>query len=97
MSDKGFFNNKGYLSRKELRWKLEQDSGKIPGLDKWYSDKERREIENIVFSKNYGNYITIQEFKQGIRRLKTKKSKTAKMEEKIKLERMVRYLSKFLE
>ena len=89
-----FFGKEGYLKRIELREKLRGASPKIPGSAKWYTRKQRVNIEKEIFGKKYGNYITPQEYHQSLRELEQKKYKAKKSEEKTDIDRKIKYLKK---
>ena len=93
---KGFFGRKGYLSREELRWKLIKDSGEIPGSGCFYTEDQRIRLEKELFGKEYGTYITQEEFKKRLVRLEKEKDAAQTEREKIEIDRRIRYLKKFL-
>lgn len=89
-----FFGKKGYLSRIQLRERLRKASPKIPGSTKWYTRQQRINLEKEVFAKGYGDYITRQEYQRRLRELSREKFKVKTSQEKIDINRKIRYLKK---
>ena len=92
--EESFFGKKGYLTRLQLREKLRKDTGKIPGSAKWYTRRERESIEKESFGKDYGEYITPQEYHYRIKQLNKDKFKAKSAKEKLDIDRKIRYLKK---
>ena len=88
------FDKKESLSRQELRSKLEKASPKIPGSNKEYSRAERIKMEEEVFGKNFGGLVTKSEFKSRFLKMREAKFRAKTGDEKIKLDRKMRYLKK---
>ena len=88
------FDKKQSLDRRELREKLEKASPKIPGSNREYSRAERIKLEEEVFGKKFGGLITKQEFKRRLLKMRENKFRAKTGDEKIKLDRKMRYLKK---
>ncbi len=91
--DPGFFGKRGALSRKELRWKLRQDRGKVPGGG-FFSRRERERMEKDVFGKKYGSFINEREYKHAMKNLRKEKFRAPTGREKTEIDRKMRFLKK---
>lgn len=89
-----FFGKRGYLSREELRERLRKASPQIPGSAKWYTREQRTKMEKEDFGKEYGTYITRQEYQKRLQELKREKFKVKTDQEKMDIDRKIRYLKK---
>lgn len=89
-----FFGEEGHLSRSELREKLRKASPEIPGSSKQFTKEQRIALEKEIFGKEYGDYITREEYQRRLRELEQEKYKAKKTEEKITIDRKIRYLKK---
>lgn len=88
----GFFTKKPFLSRGELRWKLRQDSGKIPGGGGFFNRKQRENMEKEVFGQKYGSNIDEREYEHAMKKLREKEFFAKTAEEKTIIDRTKRFL-----
>ncbi|MBZ9572337.1 hypothetical protein KJA15_03335 [Patescibacteria group bacterium] len=89
-----FFGKRGYLSRRKFRERLRRASPFIPGSGgKLFRKKERVAMEKEIFRK-YGHYIEKKEYKKALKDLKEAKQKTKTFNEKLKIDRKIRFLKK---
>ncbi len=93
-AEKSFFGSKKLLNRMELREKLRKDTGKIPGAGSFYSKEQRVGLEENVFGKKFGQYITPVEFEKGLKDLNKQKFATKTSKEKLDIDRKIRFLKK---
>ncbi len=91
-SKEDFFGKKGYLSRLELRQKLKKAPSRVPGLGKWYTRRERVDMEKETFGKEYKDYITRREFQHRLRKLEREKFGVKTGKEKLEINRKIKYL-----
>ena len=87
-----FFGKKGYISRLELREKLKKAPSKIPSIGKWYTRKERVNMEKETFGKEYKSHITRQECRYRIRKLKNERFREKTSKGKLEIDRRIKYL-----
>lgn len=80
-----------------MREKLRKDSGQIPGTGSFYSREQREKLEKEVFGKEFGEYISPDEFKRAIKKLRKQEFMAKTGEEKREIDRKVRYLEKLRE
>ena len=88
------FDKKQYIDRQEFRAKLEKAFSKIPGSSKEFSREERIALEKDVFGRKFGEFITKQEFKRRLLKMRENKFRAKTTDEKMKLGRRMRYLEK---
>ena len=91
-SEEDFFGKKGYLSRLELREKLRKAPSKVPGLGKWYTRRERVNMEKEIFGKEYKEHITRHECRYRLRKLEREKFRAKTGKEKLEINRRIKYL-----
>ncbi|MCD6550023.1 hypothetical protein J7K24_00570 [bacterium] len=95
------FEKKKEISREELREKLREAPSKVPTGSSWitsserFEEKERVGLEKEVFGKKYGSYISKEEYKKALRELEEKKIRAKTSQEKLEIERKIRYLKEF--
>jgi hypothetical protein len=93
LPEKGFFGNKEFLTRSELREKLGKASGKIPGAGTFFTKEQRIKLEKEVFGKKFGQYtITPEKFKEGLKDLNKQKFSAETSKEKLEIDRRIRFL-----
>jgi hypothetical protein len=89
------FEKKQELSRAKFREALRKSSPYIPGTGgKMYTKRERTEMEKKVFGKEYGSYISKQEYQRRLRLLERDKYRAKTGSEKLNIDRQIRYLKK---
>ena len=95
------FDKRKEIPREELREKLREASPKVPTGSSWitsserFDEKERVGLEKEVFGKKYGSFISREEYKKALRELEQKKFRAKSSQEKLDIERKIRYLKKF--
>lgn len=90
------FGKKGYMSRRQLLWKLGSGSTKIPGTNKWYERKQlRKELGELFDSKRYGQDISQKEAREVIRKLNERYYRVS-WQDKVKITRKIKWLRKNL-
>jgi len=96
-SQKGsVFGKKGYMSRRQLLWKLGSGSTKIPGTNKWYDRQQlKKELGGLFDSRRYGQDISEKEAKEVIRRLNQSYYR-AGWQDKVRITRKIKWLRKNL-
>lgn len=87
-----FFGKSGSITRLELREKLKKAPSKIPSIGKWYTRRERVNMEKETFGKEYKSYISRQECRYRIRKLKKEKFKEKTSKGKLEIGRRIKYL-----
>lgn len=92
-----FFGKKGYVSRVELRQKLRQAPSRFQGSGRRYTREERVKMEKEMFGNKYGNYISSQEYKNRIRKLEKERYLTKKSNEKIEINKKIKFLKNLTE
>lgn len=90
--EEDFFGKKGYVSRLELREKLRKAPSKVSGLGKWYTRRERVNMEKEIFGKEYKDHITRQECRYRIRKLRNEGFRAKTGKEKLEINRRIKYL-----
>ena len=90
------FGKKGYMSRRQLLWKLGSGSTKIPEANKWYNRQQlRKELRELFDSRRYGQNISEKEAKEVIRRLNASYH-WAGWQDKVKITSKIKWLRKNL-
>ncbi len=90
----GIFEKKSEISRSEFRNSLRKASGQIPDSSKYFSREERAKLEK-EFESKYGAYISKQDALRELREQRQLKERAKSYEEKMAIDRKIRYLKNF--
>lgn len=89
------FEKKEQLTRSELRQALREASPFIPGSGaRMFSRRERVEMEKEVFGRRYGAYITKEDYRKALGKLRVKRSRVKTGKERLGIDRRIRFLRK---
>jgi len=90
------FNEKGNIKKSHIRRAIRDDTGRVPSSNKRYFRKERENIFEEVFGTE-GDYVSEQDFRQGIKELEKQARQASLHDEQWGYKYKARYLQKFLE
>lgn len=88
------FEKKRELSRSEFREALRKASFTIPGGGGMFSTAERIKIEKEIFGKQYGGYISKEEYQRRLREMALEKARAKTGAKKLEIDRKIRFLKK---
>lgn len=81
------FEKKSEISRSELRETLRKADGQGK-----LNAQQRVRLEQEVFKKEYGNFISSGDYRRGLRELRQKRFSAKSYREKLELDRKIRFL-----